>query len=147
MTVEQKTPATPEQIEKLRERARQHGQSFAAFRAFQSLTIEGLLVVRDLLEYIDVLEGELGRAETTPIAQPTRVVGGWHSVQVIGEVGHSYGVARNEDGLLVIASKRSDKVEWAHRIKPKGDCWLTIMGGNTRWSVTYAPLRDRPSGS
>ena len=102
-----------------------------------------------LLKYIDVLEGESRRAEAGPASQPqpVKVAGGWHSVSVIGEVGHSYGVVRDEDGLLVIASKRPDKAEWAHGIKPKGDCWLTILGGNTRWSVSYEPLSDRPAGS
>lgn len=147
MTVEQKPVNVPEQFEFLRARAHEHGRSFQAFRVFQGMTHGGLMTITDLLQYIDVLEGELRRATTEPTTQPVRVVGGWHSVAVIGEVGHSYGVARNEDGLLVVASKRADKAEWAHGIKPKGDCWLTILGGNTRWSVTYEPLPDRPAGS
>lgn len=100
-----------------------------------------------LLKYIDVLEGESRRADAEPTPPPMQVVGGWHSVSVIGEVGHSYGVARNEDGLLVIASKRPDKSTWANGVEPKGDCWLTILGGNTRYSVSYAPRPDRPAGS
>lgn len=100
--------------------------------------------LRNLITYIDLLEAE-AKKTSEPATPPAPR--GWNSVSVIGEVGHSYGVVRNELGVLVIASKRADKAEWAHGIKPKGDCWLTILGGNTRWSVTYEPLPDSPAGS
>lgn len=98
------------------------------------------VLVSELGAYVHVLETRLKEARKVIMQLENEKKSGspsgpWHTVTVMGAVGHSYGVHKNEDGVLVICSKKPNAADWEHNVYPQGTAWLTILGGNRCYTV------------